>query len=129
MPSASVPRADKMTRQSPWHDEHNVDARSVDVWPETREQQISRTRNAPFRSGIDRGCGGGDVGTGLHLDKDERTAATGNKIDLTDRSADAAGQNAITLQPQPPCGQGFGAPAARLGHATRHWPFSSSART
>src|SRR5262249_37248516 len=55
---------------------------------------------------------------GLDLDESGDAAAPRDDVDLAERRAGAAGENAIALQPQEPCGPALAALAAALGLAS-----------
>ena len=110
-----LPDVGEVTWQTAGDDVDRVDAQFVALAHVARRKPLSGSDHAPDPPFVERHCGSVGGRARLDLDEGKRAAAAGDKIDLSARDARAAGENAPAVEAEPPCGDGFRAPAALLG--------------
>jgi len=109
------PDVGQMVGKATWDDEHRVDAHLVAVAKEARCQPLGGDRDAAqpiFVEGQARGVTARPL---LDLDESDRPAAASDQVDLSAGNPRPPLQDSPSVQPQPPCGDGLGPPAAPLG--------------
>src|SRR5882672_9186381 len=105
---ADQPGVAEMARQPPLADQHHVEAQGQPAMLRVRrEELLEGARDAAALARGDGLAGGGEAVARLDLDRGDDAAAPGDDVDLADRHAIAARQDAVAAQAQMPDAEGF----------------------
>src|SRR4051812_14614326 len=109
-----------MAGEAAGDDEHRVDADVVARFGIAGDERLGRSGDAAEAIIVERKPCLASRRARLHLDEGDRSAATGDEIDLADRRADSAAEDGPALEAQPPGGIAFRAAAAAFGPLALH---------